>query len=603
VLLLFLAFGILGFIAASGQAGAARASIDANASLTAALEGLVLDHDSRRPLPGASIHLLEYGLTTTSDPNGRYAWYDLPLSDPSMPITIEISAPGYGPWRMQGVQLWAADVLRLTSYLKTEPVTIFVPPGPPDRSDVEAKSLASLQSLAPMLDQTSKPLPETIRVRITDSVYCDTDAEYTVEVVDFHEYVRNVLPNEWITSWPRESLRAGAMAVKMYAWQIVASGGRYEDADVWDSTCDQVYIPGVAYASTDRAIAYTWNWRLTHEDASLFRTHYLDWYWRCEEYGWQGYCMGQWDTYYHALGNNGYEKLVWDEMLFRYYWDSQLSYIPPLPPAQFALRFYGNGWGDIDRVKIRLQDSNGTGLPVDMGDADFTLEWWMKALAEENDSPECVPGGDNWMNGNVILDRDVLGPGDHGEYGVSLAGGRIAFGLNNGTQGDTLCGNAMVADGRWRHIAITRRASDGLVRIFVDGALDFEGLSPTGDLSYRDGRTTSEPDQDPYLVLGARKSDSGEAYSGWMDELRLSSVIRYDGPFSPPAAPFAADAATLALYHFNEGHGNLIGDSSGASGGPSDGMRNYGGDPSNGPEWFVSDLFLEERTYLPIIRR
>ncbi len=31
------------------------------------------------------------------------------------------------------------------------------------------------------------------------------------------------------------------------------------------------------------------------------------------------------------------------------------------------------------------------------------------------------------MNGNVIFDRDILGGGDFGEYGISIRGGRIAF--------------------------------------------------------------------------------------------------------------------------------------------------------------------------------
>ena len=35
-----------------------------------------------------------------------------------------------------------------------------------------------------------------------------------VDRVAFKTYVKNVLPNEWISSWPSASLGAGAMAVK-----------------------------------------------------------------------------------------------------------------------------------------------------------------------------------------------------------------------------------------------------------------------------------------------------------------------------------------------------------------------------------------------------
>ncbi|MDW8183835.1 MAG: LamG domain-containing protein [Anaerolineae bacterium] len=217
----------------------------------------------------------------------------------------------------------------------------------------------------------------------------------------------------------------------------------------------------------------------------------------------------------------------------------------------FSLRFYGNGGGEIDRVKILAE-----GRSINAG-GDFTLEWWMKAAQVENTSSACRSGaGDLWIFGNILFDRDIFGPGDYGDYGVSLAGGRIAFGVNQGGNGFTLCSDRTVADGQWHHIAVTRRASDGQMRIFVDGRLDAEGTGPTGDIRYRDGRPTSYPN-DPYLVIGAEKHgvdhDTYPSYSGWVDEVRLSRIVRYYGLFSPPTAPFTPDADTLALYHFDEG--------------------------------------------------
>lgn len=217
----------------------------------------------------------------------------------------------------------------------------------------------------------------------------------------------------------------------------------------------------------------------------------------------------------------------------------------------FSLRFYGNGGGDIDRVKILVE-----GRSINVG-GDFTLEWWMKATRDENASSECMSSeGDLWIYGNILFDRDVFGAGDYGDYGISLAGGRIAFGVNRGGNGFTLCGTREVADGRWHHIAVTRRGSDGWMRIFVDGELDAEGRGPSGDIRYRDGRPT-DYSNDPYLVIGAEKHDFDRStypsYSGWVDEVRLSRIVRYDGPFSPPTAPFMPDTYTLALYHFDEG--------------------------------------------------
>lgn len=253
-----------------------------------------------------------------------------------------------------------------------------------------------------------------------------------------------------------------------------------------------------------------------------------------------------------------------------------------------SLQFYGNGVGDIDRVKIRL---DAPARPIDV-DGDFTLEFWIKAQPEENDRQDCLSGGDNWIVGHIIFDRDIYGAGDWGDYGVSLGGGRIMFGVNNGRSGQTICGTTNVADRRWHHIALTRRQSDGLMRLFVDGVLDAEGIGPTGNISYRDGRATDFVN-DPYLVIGAEKHDVGPSYPsfrGWLDEIRLSDVVRYDRNFVPPTLPFVSDARTVALYHCDEGGGDLLRDHSGAPGGPSHGMIRYGGEPA-GPRWSTDTPF------------
>jgi hypothetical protein len=554
-------------------------------------------------LTDAQVTVPELGLSTSPGSHGGFEFRDVTLPDPTLRTDLFVDSPGYGTWALIHVLLVADDSLILDVGMTVEDHQIEIP-----EISLEERSLAfQRQGLSPYssagLDQTSLPLPETIRVRVTGKYSrCDKTLPYTVEIVDFKQYVKNVLPNEWIVTWPRESLRAGAMGAKMYAWQIIADGGRYDDADVYDNVCDQVYIPGVSYGSTNRAIDFTWNWRLTHPDGSLFRTHYLDWYWRCAEYGWQGYCMGQWDTKYHAEGNNGYEKLEWDEMLFKYYWNSELSYILSLPPAQFALRFFGNAWGDIDRIKVLIDDEETGGLPVDIGAIDSTLEWWMKARSANNESPACAAVKDSWMLGNNLFDRDISGDGDHGEFGVSLMDGKIAFGVNQGSDGTTICGSIDVADNQWHHIALTRNVGDGQMMIFVDGQLDSEGIGPAGDISYRDGRANQDPQQDPFLVIGARKADLGPAYMGLLDEIRVSSVRRYVAPFSRPTSPFAVDEDTVALYHFDEGHGNRIGDSSENPDGPSDGYRLYGGDPENGPEWELSSLFLFYQFYIPYVQ-
>ena len=247
----------------------------------------------------------------------------------------------------------------------------------------------------------------------------------------------------------------------------------------------------------------------------------------------------------------------------------------------FSLRFFGNGVSDIDRVKIPIDNPP---VPADIGSTDITIEFWMKANPGDNSATTCVTGNDGWTTGNILIDRDVFGNGDFGDYGISLFQDGIAFGVNNGTTGAGICGTSNVADGLWHHVAATRSISDGQIRLFVDGALQAEVTGPTGDISYHDNRLTSFPN-DPFLVIGAEKHDLGPgfpSFNGWIDEIRLSTVVRYTGNFTRPSAPFAVDASTAALYHFDEGAGDVINDS--ATGGASDGIRNFGGSPA-GPVW------------------
>lgn len=256
--------------------------------------------------------------------------------------------------------------------------------------------------------------------------------------------------------------------------------------------------------------------------------------------------------------------------------------VPVRAQGDFSLRFYGTGRDGVDRVIIPLDVPP---RPVDVGD-DFTIEFWLKALPGDNAAPACFPSEDNWIYGNVVIDRDVYFAGDYGDYGISLADGRVVFGVNNGSQGTTLCGQTDVADGRWHHIAVTRSAVDGNLALFIDGRLDARGDGPTGDVSYRDGRATQYP-ADPFLVIGAEKHDAGPEYPsfrGWLDEVRISRIIRYRSAFTPPATPFTPDPDTVALYHFDEGASITIRDSSGAPGGPSDGTLRVGGSPA-GPVW------------------
>ncbi|GIV10102.1 MAG: hypothetical protein KatS3mg019_2193 [Fimbriimonadales bacterium] len=269
----------------------------------------------------------------------------------------------------------------------------------------------------------------------------------------------------------------------------------------------------------------------------------------------------------------------------------------------YSLRFYGNGVNDIDRVKIRIDDpsNNLPGPPADIGATDFTIEFWMKANATDNPTSAVSCGANvNWIYGNIIIDRDRFN--QDRKFGISVAGGKIVFGVSgNGTGDFTICGTSNVLDGQWHHIAVQRRRSDGYLWLYVDGRLEAHGDGPNGDISYPDNGVPcswccngSCNFSDPFLVFGAEKHDydrnSYPSYNGHLDEVRLSTVLRYSSNFTPPTQPFTPDSDTAALYHFDEGAGSQILDSSNAPGGPSHGERRYGGNPA-GPVWSTDTPF------------
>jgi hypothetical protein len=235
-------------------------------------------------------------------------------------------------------------------------------------------------------------------------------------------------------------------------------------------------------------------------------------------------------------------------------------------------------------------------VPADVGAGDFTIDFWVRpsrigfAYVET-----CSPGTGGAVTGNVAIDRDRLGNGDHGDFRLTIsggpaAGGGVGFGVGKGAAGAGLCGAVDIVDNTWHHVAVTRSASTGALALYVDGNLDGTATGPTRDLSYRDGATGAAADR--FLVLGAEKHDTAgsASFNGWMDEVRNSTTIRYAAAFTPETMPYAVDADTAALYHFDEGDGAALGDARGMS----PGVIKVGTEPTGTvPVWASATPFLQ----------
>jgi hypothetical protein len=219
----------------------------------------------------------------------------------------------------------------------------------------------------------------------------------------------------------------------------------------------------------------------------------------------------------------------------------------------YSMLFRGTGTGFVDRVEIRV---DGPARPADVGATDFTIEFWLKARAVDNTATgagcgEGPDSHDDWIQGNIVLDRDRYGNVGR-DFGISISSNRVVFGVADASDdGIAICGTTVVLDDSWHHVAVQRLLT-GEMEIWVDGQLDASGTGASGNVSYPNG--ASGAPKDPFLVVGAEKHDAGPgfpSFEGRLDELRLSTVRRYTVPFTPATTPFPVDAATAALYHLD----------------------------------------------------
>jgi len=150
--------------------------------------------------------------------------------------------------------------------------------------------------------------------------YPNCQFQYLIGTVDFIPYVKNVLPNEWgpPSSFPMESLKAGAITAKMVGWWRKYNA-KYPNLgiDVSDSTCDQVYRANSAVARTDDAVCQVAGVGFDRADGVLFYPSYVAGSYN--NTGFHGGTMYQNGTWY--LADHGY---LYQDMV-HYYYDSSSS--------------------------------------------------------------------------------------------------------------------------------------------------------------------------------------------------------------------------------------------------------------------------------------
>ncbi len=185
-------------------------------------------------------------------------------------------------------------------------------------------------------------------------------------------------------------------------------------------------------------------------------------------------------------------------------------------------------------------DLNGRGaVRVELGERPWrlTAEAWVRGPA---------PGGSS-----AVMSRGAEGSG----FAIiwSRPGGVLPAGLVGTDRGLARAGlGEPIEWGAWHHVALTYDGKRAV--LFVDGR-EAGRSEEAGELVHADLP----------LYIGAEPNARGDAmswFAGQIDEVRVSSSVRYTGPFEP-ARVLGTDEQTLLLLHFDTPYHGAFPDDSG----------------------------------------
>jgi hypothetical protein len=150
----------------------------------------------------------------------------------------------------------------------------------------------------------------------------------------------------------------------------------------------------------------------------------------------------------------------------------------------------------------------------------FSIAYWVKTTA--------TGAHGQWWAGEGIVDGEV--PGVAADFGSSLIGNRVAFGVGN--PDTTITSTSAINDGQWHHVVATRNSASGAIKLYVDGVMQAANTGPIG--------TRSAP---PALRIGGiQAAYAGGFFNGAVDDVRLynyelkaSQIAALYSPQSLPA--------------------------------------------------------------------
>jgi hypothetical protein len=221
---------------------------------TAALTGIVIDDSSGDPVSGASVTLQPSSggaaVGTHSTTDGIFAFINVPAGADGIPYTLEVTAPGYGTYRLLG-DVYEPDVAYEVA------VPLAAAPQAFDESAIAASDVDGAAGTSSGY-AASKRVPPTIAVGIFQQVDgCKTGDFVKALRYPWRFYVLHVAVAEIDTRWHQVAWKANAAAQQNYGWWFRRSPAS-SSYDIGNTTRWQCFRP-------ERKIP-TNSWRLWLED-------------------------------------------------------------------------------------------------------------------------------------------------------------------------------------------------------------------------------------------------------------------------------------------------------------------------------------------------
>lgn len=197
---------------------------------------------------------------------------------------------------------------------------------------------------------------------------------------------------------------------------------------------------------------------------------------------------------------------------------------------------------------IYFNGSSNTITSVDHGDwtlgtGPYTIEFWMNTA---DSTSEIINAQDyNTTNGWAVGVRSSQ---------------RVLFAAGNGSSISVLVpGTGNFTDNAWAHVAICKSSGSNIAifvngnRVYSNGGWNVNISNTTNGLRIGFG----------YGVSGTFSDTAGNTtwYQGYLNEVRISDVDRYDATqstYTVPTEPFQNDANTLLLLHGNGTNGSTV---------------------------------------------